>query len=114
MGLWKRIWGALTGGGRGDADRDGLYFYVRPRQCARIARLRVHRFNDLSLADDGDGYFCRKQVTVAGCPWQATLELRFDRQRRLREQWVQGGELATAEDYAAQDAARSDAPAEKG
>lgn len=106
MGWFRRIRSALQGGTGG--DRDGLYFYVKPRQCSRIARTRIHRYNDLSQSDEGDGYFCRKVITVAGCPWQATLELRFDRNRRITEQMIQGGELVTAEAYAAQEAAPSE------
>ncbi len=108
MGWFRRIWGALMGGARTSDDRDGLYFYILPRHCSRIARLRIHRYNDLSQHDDGGGYFCRKVITVAGCSWQATLELSFDRNRRITEQLVQGGELVTAEEFAAQEAALSE------
>ncbi|MCY4009294.1 MAG: hypothetical protein OXF22_06035 [Anaerolineaceae bacterium] len=110
MSWWRRIQQAVLGGGGSRRDRDGLYFYVQPRNCTRIARLRIHRYNDLSQSDEGDGYFCRKIITVAGCPWQATLELRFDRNRRITEQWIEGGALVTAEDYAAQEAAPSGQP----
>ena len=110
MSFFRRILKALTGDAGPRGDRDGLYFYVQPRQCARIARTRIHRYNDLSQSEADDGYFCRKIVTVAGCPWQATLELKFDRNRRITQQWVQGGELVSAEEYAAQEAASPEQP----
>lgn len=110
MSFFRRILKTLTGGVRSPDDRDGLYFYVRPRQCARIARTRVHRYNDLSQSEEDGGYFCRKVITVAGCPWQATLELKFDRNRRITQQWVEGGELVSVEEYAAQETASPEQP----
>lgn len=97
MDLLKRLFGS---GKPEPADR-GLYFYVQPRRCKLIARIRIDPMNDLSLDESGAGYFVRKDVRVSGCPFPAELRVQFDSSRRVVEALCEGGELVTQEAYAA-------------
>ena len=95
----------LFGGGRGSSDDRGIYFYVQPRRCTSIARIRIDPFNDLSENDGGD-LFVRKEVRVAGCPFPAELRVQFDRNRNVVETVCDAGELVTKEVYEAWAAAQ--------
>ena len=110
MSFFRRILKALTGMPGPVVIATGSIFTSSRGNARASPGPRVHRYNDLSQSEEDDGYFCRKIITVAGCPWQATLELKFDRNRRITEQWVQGGELVSAEEYAAQEAASAEQP----
>jgi len=93
----------LFGGGTSTADKSGLYFYIQPKGCAEVVRVRIDRNNDLSQPDDGSGYFVRKTVRGVDykCNRSAELELIFDDQRRLQSTNVMGGTLVTEADYQA-------------
>lgn len=94
----------LFGGGGSDndgADRTGLYFYVRPKGCQEVIRVRIDANNDLSLADDNSTYYVRKVVrgTTYKCTREAELELFFDAGRRLSNTQVTSGDLVAKDDY---------------
>ena len=94
----------------GGSSRAGSYFYVRPKRCPEVVKVRVNLANDPSKTDDG-GYYCRKIVRGQRCPFQAELHLYFDNNRRLIRSEVDDGELVTAEDYEAFiESAGTDAP----
>ncbi|PJF20532.1 MAG: hypothetical protein CUN56_15695 [Phototrophicales bacterium] len=95
--FFKKLFGGQNGRVH---DRDGMYFYVQPKRCKEIIRVRVNMNNDLSLDDDG-GYFCRKVVTAVRCPFQAELHLWFDRNRNLTNSEVINGQLVSEVDYEA-------------
>ena len=105
MEFLKRLLGG--GGGSGSSggavagDRVGLYYYVRPNGCEEVVRVRVDRNNDLSLADDGKGYWVRKGVRGVKCRQNVEMELYFDANRRLTNSELKGGVLV---DEAAYDA----------
>ena len=40
---------SLFGGGSRSSDR-GIYFYVQPKMCQEILRIRVDPLNDLSIS----------------------------------------------------------------
>lgn len=89
---------SLFGGGgstqsTSSADGDGLYFYVRPKGCDEVVRIRVNRMNDLSESEGGGTYFVRKGVMGSKCFQRAELEIQFDGNRRPVEQHVTGGDL---------------------
>lgn len=100
MDFIKRLFGG--GGDDNDgADRSGLYFYVRPKGCQEVVRVRIDSNNDLSLADDNTTYYVRKVVrgTTYKCTREAELELFFGADRRLTETTVSRGDLVTQADY---------------
>jgi hypothetical protein len=99
MDFFKRLFG---GGGRpSSTDRDGLYYYIKPTGCAEVVQVRINVNNDLSLEDDGKGYFVRKSVrgTTYKCTRTAELLLSYDGNRRLQNTEIEGGTLVTRADY---------------
>ena len=97
---------SLFGGGGRHEDR-GIYFYVQPKMCKEILRVRVDPLNDLSQTDDGKGYWCRKVASAARCPFQAEIELYFDKNKRFKDSSVENGELVSEEAWAARTDAKS-------
>ena len=91
---------SLFGGGGRNEDR-GIYFYVQPKMCQEILRVRVDPLNDLSQTDDGKGYWCRKVASAARCPFQAEIELYFDKNKRFKDSSVENGELVSEAEWAA-------------
>jgi hypothetical protein len=83
------------------ADRDALYVYVQPKRCDEIIKVRVNLMNEPSKTDDGRGYYVRKIVSATRCPFQAELELFFDKHKDLQNQAVTNGEIVSQEDYEA-------------
>ncbi len=79
MNFLKRIFGA-SGGISGDV---GLYYYVKPKGCDEVVRVRINRNNDLSIADDGKTLWVRKVVQGTKCFQTAELSLYFNQSRQL-------------------------------
>ena len=90
----------LFGGGSPSDDR-GVYFYVQPKMCKEILRIRVDPLNDLSRTDDGKSYWCRKVASAARCPFQAELEIYFDKNKRYVSSEVTDGTLVSEVDWLA-------------
>ncbi len=96
-----------SGGGRSDFgdDTSGYWIYVRCRRCGEPLKSRVNMMNDPSLADDGETWIVRKGVIGSGrnlCFQTIEVTLRFDaRKQKVIESEAVGGELITAEEYAA-------------
>jgi hypothetical protein len=101
MNFFKKLFGGT--GSRSDSDRAGSYYYVQARDCDEVVQVRIDLNNDLSLTDDGSGYWVRKLAhgTNYRCRWPVELTLYFDSNRRLQNSDVQGGELVTREEYEA-------------
>lgn len=98
----------FSGGGSRSDDR-GMYFYVQPKMCKEIIRVRVDPMNELSRQDDGDGYYTRKMVSAHRCPFQAELEIYFDKNKRVSNTDVTNGKVVSEEDWLAQQEPASDA-----
>ena len=105
MSFLKRIFG---GGGAG-GDRAGLYFYVQPKDCDEVLRVRIDRNNDLSRSDDGAGHHVRKMLTASDYRCRKGLELQvfFDDGRKFKEAQVENGDLVTEAEWVAWQAAKS-------
>ncbi|GIK30349.1 MAG: hypothetical protein IT298_17190 [Chloroflexi bacterium] len=95
MGFFRR----LFGGGRA-VDRYVTY-YVRPKRCSEVLAVRVDRYNDLSLSDDGKSYFVRKVARGERCPFPAELLIDFNGSRVEVHVDVQDGELVDEAAYQA-------------
>ncbi|MFW5690880.1 MAG: hypothetical protein ACOCXZ_00150 [Chloroflexota bacterium] len=113
----KRLFGGGSGGGQYAVDRRGLYIYVRPKRCNEIVEVRINLMNDLSQDEQGEGYFVRKMVTAIRCPFQAEVELYFDKGRNITSSAVTNGELVDEIDYhnwlAEKEAQKTTEPAEE-
>jgi hypothetical protein len=102
MDFLKKLFGG--GGGPAPSRADGgLYFYVRPHTCQEVIRIRIDRGNDLSAADEGNGYYCRKLARSSDyhCNRQVEMELWFDANKGLQRHEVMGGLMVTEADYLA-------------
>ena len=91
----------LLGGGANADDKDGVYFYVRAKRTGEVIRLRLHRFNDLSLNDDGSSYYTRKVVVGQRSFDRIEIEFFFDKNRNFVSADVSGGTLVDRADYEA-------------
>lgn len=90
MNILRSLFG---GGSSGQSEDGGLYFYVRPRGCEEVVRVRINPANDLSK-DENDNYFVIK--TVRGthrCFNPAEMTLYFDKNRNLTSSEVDKGEI---------------------
>lgn len=96
MNFLKKLFGG--GGGRDQSDLHAVYFYVRPKRCDEILKVRVDTRNDLSASDEG-GYFVRKIVRGERCPFPAELHINFDDNRRISKVDVQDGEAVEEQVY---------------
>lgn len=91
----------FSGGGPSSSGDSGLYFYVRPRGCEEIVKVRINPANDLSQKEGG-GYFVQKTVRGAHrCFNPAEMTLTFDNNKRLSNQEVAGGEFVDEEAFEA-------------
>lgn len=96
-----------SGGGRssfGD-DLNAYWIYAQCRRCGEPLKARINLMNDLSEAEDGEGWIVRKGLVGSGanrCFQTVEVTLRFDsRKQNVLESEVVGGKLLTAEEYEA-------------
>ncbi|HLH74105.1 MAG TPA: hypothetical protein VKX96_12535 [Chloroflexota bacterium] len=105
MGLFDGLL-RLLGGNRAPTDH-GVYYYVRCTKCGEKIRFRVDLRWDLAPNYDGDdqasSFSVTKHIVGQKCfrPIEVTLD--FDRNRKESRRSVTGGELITAEEYAAEE-----------
>lgn len=99
MELLKKLFGGGGGAARVSGDSDGLYYFVRPNGCEEVVRVRVNRYNDLSLQDDGKTLWAHKSVRGVKCRQPVELDLYYDSNRKLINSEVSGGALVTEADY---------------
>lgn len=97
----------LFGGGGGQGDGRSVVLYVQPKMCKEIIQVRVDLLNGPSLTDDGKGYYMRKLASATRCPFQAEIELFFDKGKKLQDKQITNGTFMTEEDYLAQEAERA-------
>src|SRR5450755_2329042 len=98
MNFLKRL---FVGGGGNSGDPAGMYFYLKPKGCDEVVRVRINRNNDLSLADDGKNFWVHKVIMGTTCFQRAELDLYFSSSRQLTNTEVTGGELVKQGDYEA-------------
>lgn len=76
-------------------DKKYLTIQVKCNRCGEILEGRVDLENDLSLNDEGDGYFARKGLMGSNlCFQQIEVELTFDTSRQLIKKNISGGTFA--------------------
>lgn len=97
MNFLKRLFG---GGNRG-GDQGALFVYVRSARTGEVIRVRIHRYNDLSQNEAGDGYHVRKVVVGEKSFDRIEAHLSFDAKRHLIGGDVTGGDLVDEAAYEA-------------
>ncbi len=113
MNFLKRITGFL-GGGQGGSSNRTLNIYVLSRRCNEPIAGQVDLYNELSQAEDEDGYYSRKVLHTSGeqrCFDQVEIEMWFDRDKRLDHYDVTGGRWLDEQEYQVE-LARFQAPPE--
>lgn len=90
----------LLGGAKAIEGDRGLYFYVRPKACNEILKVRVDPMNDISQDDDGR-YFVRKLARGNRCPFPVEMKLYFDANRHYVDGEIENGIFVSADDYEA-------------
>jgi hypothetical protein len=98
MNFLKKL---FSGGGGQSGDR-GMYFYVQPKACKTIVKVRVDPLNELSRTEDAKGFFVRKLVSGHRCPFQAEVVITFNSSRKVTNTDVTNGTLSSKEDFLAQ------------
>jgi hypothetical protein len=101
MRFLKKL-GALFSPSIGD-DRS-LWVYVKCEKCGEILKGRVDLYNDLSVRYEESGgattYYCRKVFIGSNrCYRPIEVELTFDKNRRLVNEEIKGGEFVAEEDF---------------
>lgn len=99
MNLLKKLFGG--GGPSRSNDPSGMYYYVRSNRTGEVIQVRLNRENDLSLADDEQGYFVRKMIVGQKGFDRIEAEFHFDRARRFVSCDLTGGTMVEWEDYEA-------------
>ncbi len=100
MEILKRLFGGPGKAARGD-DGNALIYYVKGSKCGAITRVRIDKYNELSLDDDGENYVARKVVVDNVCYGAVEIELRFDANRNEISRSIEGGTFVTREEYEA-------------
>lgn len=103
MGLFKKLGSLFSPPSK---DSRSLWIYVKCDKCGEILKGRVDLHNDLSVDYDessgGTLYFCRKVFVGSNrCYRPIELQLTFDKNKRLMNQEVSGGEIVDEKDYLA-------------
>jgi hypothetical protein len=98
MDFLKKPFSGGSGGGV-SGDSRGIYFYVRPKGCEEVVRVRIDRNNDLSLSDDGKNHWVHKVVMGSKCFQRAELDVYFNSNRQMSSSEVSGGDLVKQADY---------------
>jgi len=73
LGFLRRLFG---GGGSRSAD-GGLYIRVKCNACGEVIQARINPTSELSLVDEGEGYFVRKVLVGRQCFRPIEVSLRY-------------------------------------
>jgi hypothetical protein len=106
MSFWQRLRRLFNTQARSQSGE--AWFYLRCNRCGEHIRVRVDLYNHLSAeygeGDDDVTYIYRKTVVGSGekrCFQPIEIRLVFDKERRLQEQEIHGGQFITEEAYQA-------------
>ncbi len=97
MSILDRVKEMLAPHGGGDAN--ALWLYVRCSRCGTPLAVRVDLRNELSADYEQGGYILYKEMMDSKCFALMRARVRFDAQRNVIEQSVEGGEVITREEY---------------
>jgi hypothetical protein len=105
MGLLDKIAKYLSSSS--SEDENAYWIYVRCDRCGEQLLSRVNLYNDLSvdyLGNKDQTYHCRKTlVGRTGCFQRIEVKLTFDKNRKLIEHQISGGEFIDESEHAEED-----------
>jgi hypothetical protein len=95
----------FSGGGRRAPDT-ALWIYVRCRRCGEAIRLRLDRRYDVASewrtpGEPGSAYTMHKDIVGNRCFQRIAVDIGFDARMQIVEHHITGGDLLTADEYAA-------------
>jgi hypothetical protein len=67
----------LFGGSGGHARDGGIYIRVKCDACGEIVQARINPTSELSLVDDGSGYYVRKVLVGRQCFRPIEVQVRY-------------------------------------
>jgi hypothetical protein len=73
LGFLSRLFG---GGGRQTRD-GGIYIRVKCNACGEIVQTRINPSSELSLVDEGEGYYVRKVLVGRQCFRPIEVKVRY-------------------------------------
>ena len=71
--FFKNLFGS---GGTRSAD-GGIYIRVRCNACGEVVQARINPTSELSLSDEGNGYYVRKVIVGKQCFRPIEVQLRY-------------------------------------
>jgi hypothetical protein len=77
LGFIERLSHLFSGGGGAPAADRGIYVRVKCNACGEIVQTRINPTSELSLLDDGTGYFVRKVLIGRQCYRPIEVELHY-------------------------------------
>jgi hypothetical protein len=101
MGIVERLKGLFSPGKRETPDT-GLYVYVRLQRTGEVVRLRLAPEYELVPDYEAGGYVTHKSVVGPITYGRAEAVFRFDEGKRLVSWDITGGEMASSDDWDAQ------------
>ena len=105
MGLFEKIANYLSSSGTG--DKNAYWIYVRCDLCGEDLRSRINLFNDLSVEyreNNDQTYICRKTlVGRTGCFQRIEVVLKFDKDRKMIQRQISGGDFIEEVEFTPED-----------
>ena len=96
MSFFKRLAEIFSGNQAPGFDDRSYWLWVRCNRCGETLSTRVDLLNDLSRDYDTGHYTVRKLIVGGGenrCFQRIEVELTFDKNRRLIDQSISGGQI---------------------
>lgn len=101
MGLFDKISNFFSSAT--NLDEDAFWVYVRCARCGEQLNSRINLNNDLSVEYEGENeqsYHCRKTIVGrTGCFQRIEVKLNFDKNRKIVDRQISGGEFIEADEY---------------
>ena len=101
MGLFDRISKLFSSSS--SEDKDAYWVYVCCDRCGEKLSSRINLNNDLSVeygGENGQSYHCRKTIVGrTGCFQRIEVHLNFDKNRKIADRQISGGEFIEANNY---------------
>ncbi len=96
----------LFGSGRRPAPDTALWLHVRCKRCGEAIRIRVDRRYDVASewrapGEAGPAYTMHKDIVGKRCFQRIAVDIGFDARMQIVEHHITGGDLLTADEYAA-------------